>query len=144
MLNIRFYNSEIGFLPKATTKLRGWLNAVAKHEGQQIKEINYIFCSDEYLYKMNLQFLGHDDYTDVITFENTNKADFIEGEVYISYHRIKENAKKYNLLIVNELHRVMVHGLLHLLGYKDKTPANKKEMTTKEDFYLNLRVEFNL
>ena len=102
-----------------------------------MKGLHYIFCTDEYLLKINQRFLKHDYYTDIITFDlsETNK---IYGEVYISVDRLKENAAKYNTSSSDELHRLLFHGAIHLCGYKDKTVKEKRVMTEKEDVYLKL------
>src|SRR6185312_7511210 len=107
--------------------------------GFKLKELNYIFCSDSYLLQINQQYLDHDTYTDIVTFDNSDIAKTITGDIFISIDRIRENASKFGVTEANEVHRVIIHGALHLLGYKDKSPADKKKMTLKEDFYLNKR-----
>lgn len=102
-------------------------------------ELNYIFCTDPYLHNINRRFLKHDTYTDIITFDNSTVQDFIEADIYISLDRVRENARKFNVTFDEELHRVMVHGLLHLAGYGDKSPSEKVLMKKKEDAYLSLR-----
>ena len=104
-----------------------------------MEELNIILCSDEYLYKMNVQYLQHKTYTDIITFDQGTTQKVINGELYISLDRVRDNAKTLNISLKDELHRVMVHGLLHLCGYGDKNPAAKKKMTSKEDYYLGKR-----
>ncbi|MGZ3836667.1 MAG: rRNA maturation RNase YbeY, partial [Mucilaginibacter sp.] len=104
-----------------------------------LKELNYIFCSDQYLLQINQQYLDHDTYTDIVTFDNSDIAKVIVGDIFISIDRIRENAAKFNTGEVNELHRVIIHGALHLLGYTDKKADSKKTMTAKEDHYLSLR-----
>jgi len=99
--------------------------------------LNYIFCSDTYLHKINLEYLKHDTLTDIITFDYSEKKQ-ISGDIFISIDRIKENALKFNQSTDIELNRVLIHGVLHLLGYKDKTPKEKETMRAKEDFYLTL------
>ena len=101
-------------------------------------DINYIFCSDNYLHQINFQYLDHDTFTDIITFDQSDK-DQIEGDIFISIDRVHENANERNISFVNELHRVMIHGILHLLGYNDKTPKEKQLMREKEDECLSLR-----
>jgi len=97
--------------------------------------LNIILCNDEYLHKLNLSFLNHDTLTDIITFDYT-ESDIISGDIFISISRIKENANKYSLAIKEELHRVTIHGILHLCGYGDKTKREKEIMTSKENEYL--------
>ncbi len=104
-------------------------------ESKKLVTLTYIFCSDEYLLQINQQYLQHDYYTDVITFPYSNTE--IEGDIFISIDRIRDNAQSLNIPEKTELHRVMVHGLLHLIGYDDKTPELKKLMQEKENFYLN-------
>jgi probable rRNA maturation factor len=108
-------------------------------EGATIQEINYIFCSDSYLLSLNQGFLKHNTFTDIITFDNSEDPSSLEGEIYISIERVKENAKKYNVPIEDELSRVMIHGVLHLLGFKDKKPTEKALMRKKEEACLSLR-----
>lgn len=113
-----------------------WLAQVIQSEDYKLTELNYVFCSDEHLHEMNVQYLQHDTLTDVITFDNSDNESHIEGDIFISVPRIEENAEKFGVLFLEELKRVMVHGLLHLLGYGDKTEEEKLVMREKEDFYL--------
>ena len=113
-----------------------WLSNVIKEEGKEIGELVYVLCKDEYLLEKNIQFLNHDTLTDVITFDYCEN-DLINGDILISTDRVKENAKTYKVNYLTELHRVMVHGLLHLLGYKDKKEKDAKTMREKENYYLN-------
>ena len=122
-------------------KLKVWLADFIAKEGYKIDHINYIFCSDKYLISLNKKYLDHDTYTDIITFDYSEKKKFIYGEIYISVERVKANAKKYKVAFLNELHRVMIHGVLHLLGYDDKTSKQKSEMRDKEDYYLS-KIDF--
>ncbi len=104
---------------------------------QKIKgDITFVFCSDDYLLKLNKDYLQHDYFTDIITFDYCEK-NIISGDIFISIDRIKENARQYNVTFENELQRVMIHGVLHLVGYKDKSEEEKKIMREKENFYLN-------
>jgi rRNA maturation RNase YbeY len=109
-------------------------------EGCAPEEINYIFCSDEYLFKLNNAYLKHKTYTDIITFQYSWPPQLIRSDIYISVERVRENAKLYNTSFLNELYRVMFHGALHLCGYKDKTKRDMIQMRSKENFYLNLYV----
>ena len=113
-----------------------WLSNVIKEEGKKIGELVYVLCKDEYLLEKNIQFLNHDTLTDVITFDYCEN-DLINGDILISTDRVEENAKTYEVNYLTELHRVMVHGLLHLLGYKDKKKKDAKTMREKENYYLN-------
>jgi rRNA maturation RNase YbeY len=138
MQNITFNFEDVSPFLKNRGNLRLWLNAAAKREKQKIGAVNYIFCSDKHLLSINKQYLNHNYFTDVITFQYDD-SEGVSGDIFISYDRIKENAKEFNQSISNELHRVMLHGLLHLLGYKDKNTEQQKVMKSKEDFYLSLR-----
>ena len=136
---IQFFEEDITYKLKKKTAVKRWITETILAEGFKLSELTYIFCSDEYLLQINRQYLNHDTYTDIITFDNAEEKGLIVGDIFISIDRIRENAIKYAISEADELHRVIIHGALHLLGYKDKTPADKKKMTLKEDFYLNLR-----
>lgn len=133
---IHFFTEEISFTLKNKTIIRNWLRETISAEGYVLEELNFIFCSDEYLLGINQQYLDHDTYTDVITFDNSEAAKTIVGDIFISIDRIKENAKEFKHDFMDELCRVMAHGTLHLLGYPDKGKVAKKIMTEKEDLYL--------
>ena len=133
------FNSETSFTLNNQNKLVKWIGDVVSSEGFQVGEINYIFCDDSYLNKINQEFLNHDTFTDVISFDYTLGKE-IGGDIFISIERVLENAEKFNEVFENELHRVMIHGILHFIGYKDKTKKDKTLMRTKEDekiFILN-------
>ncbi len=131
---INFFIEEIDhFLLKQKQKHKDWLIKIADNEGFSISALNYIFSNDDYLLKINQDFLQHDTYTDIITFDNSSLKGKIDGEIYISVDRIKENAQIQQIGFDLELHRVMAHGLLHLCGYKDKSEADIKKMREKED-----------
>ena len=137
MADIYFHNEEINFVLPQKKKIRQWIINASKQEGKTPGAINVIFTSDSYLYGLNVKHLDHDTYTDIITFDYTSDNE-ISGDIFISIDRVKENAKELMIPINNELHRVIIHGVLHLIGYKDKTPQQKKIMTAKEDYYLSL------
>ena len=120
---------------------RKWLQNVAESENAKLTNLSYIFCSDDYLHKVNLEYLNHDTLTDVITFPYSEHPLPIESDIFISIDRCKANAETYNIKAINEVHRVMVHGLLHLLGFDDKSKKQKRVMSAKEDYYLSLRPE---
>ena len=126
------FNSETSFTLKNQKKLVKWIGDVVSSEGFQVGEINYIFCDDSYLNKINQEFLNHDTFTDVISFDFTLGKE-VGGDIFISIERVIENAEKFNEVFENELHRVMIHGILHFMGYKDKTKKEKTLMRTKED-----------
>jgi probable rRNA maturation factor len=137
---ISFVTEEIKFVLKNKTKHKAWLAQVAAAEKFKIDELNYIFCSDEYLHRINLEYLEHDTYTDIITFDNSEDpaSKQIEGDIFISIDRVKDNAVKYGVETEVELHRVMAHGLLHLMGYKDKSKKQSETMRSKEEDAIRL------
>jgi rRNA maturation RNase YbeY len=135
-MELTFHSEEIDFELNNAAKIEEWLKKVIKNENWILAELAYVFCSDAYLYQMNIDHLQHDTYTDVITFQYNEE--FVEGDIFISVERTTENAKTFGVASSHELHRVMVHGLLHLMGYKDKAPADKTLMTEKENEYLEL------
>ena len=107
-------------------------------ESAKVASIIYIFSDDEFIHQINKEYLRHNTYTDIITFD-LSEDDTLDGEIYISLERVKDNAQKFEAKYVDEIHRVMIHGVLHLLGYNDKTPSQQRKMKAKEDFYLSLR-----
>jgi rRNA maturation RNase YbeY len=111
---------------------------VIGEEKKKTGDISFIFCSDEYLLGINQQYLEHDYYTDIITFDDVS-GELISGDIFISVDRVRENAEIYGQSFSDELHRIIIHGVLHLLGYKDKEPDQKEIMTGKEDYYLSVR-----
>lgn len=133
---INFFTEEIDFKLKNKKHLRNWIEATIVAENCVLKEVNYIFCNDAYLLKINQEYLQHDTYTDIITFDNSEVKNEIVSDIFISVERVSENAQTYQITMLQELYRVMIHGALHLSGYKDKTPKDKKLMTEKENFYL--------
>jgi probable rRNA maturation factor len=137
---IHFFEEDITYNLKNKKALKKWLADTILAEGYRLISLTYVFCSDNYLLNINRQYLNHDTYTDIITFNNSEKQDIVEGEIYISIDRIRENALFFRHSQADELQRVMVHGVLHLTGYTDKTKPHKTKMTQKEDFYLNKRV----
>ncbi len=119
-------------------KVSGWIQQTIINEKQKAGQVFFLFTSDEHLLEMNRNFLNHDYYTDIITFDSSEEKEIISGELYISVDRVKENAKSMNVAFKKELLRVMVHGILHLCGYGDKTPGERKKMREKENLYLDL------
>ena len=136
-MGIHFYNagSTVSGLSQKK-RLREYLTNLFIIEGYKLASLDYIFCSDEFLLDINIQFLKHSDFTDVITFSYGSKKEPVEGEVYISIDRVKDNKNTLQTRYTIELHRVIFHGALHLCGYKDKTSTQKKHMREREDFYL--------
>lgn len=135
-LQIHFFTEDVSFNLKHKISLRKWLKDTVEAEGYKLKELNFVFCSDTYLLSINQQFLKHDTLTDIITFDNSDKFHVIVGDIFISLDRVRENALTFMASEENELHRVMVHGTLHLLGYPDKGKSAKSIMTSKENYYL--------
>jgi rRNA maturation RNase YbeY len=131
------FNFETDFKLQHETLLEEWICEVVKTHGFTVGEINYIFCDDAYLHNLNVTFLQHDTLTDIISFDNTI-GKLISGDVFISVERVADNAKEYSVSFDNELRRVMVHGVLHYIGYKDKTVSEKTKMTAAEDQALML------
>ncbi|MFC6103607.1 rRNA maturation RNase YbeY [Olivibacter domesticus] len=136
---INFFSEDIVFTLKNKIAIREWIKNTIHAEGFKTGEISFILCSDEYLLKINVEYLDHDTYTDIITFDNSEEQDVIAGDIFISLERIQENADKFKVLLQDELCRVIIHGILHLCGYADKTPNDKKLMTANENKYLALR-----
>ena len=130
---VNFFEESIRFSLKPKTVYKKWLKEIALAHGKKIGELNYIFCSDEYLYNINVEYLNHHTYTDIITFDNSEEEKLIEGDIFISIDRVKENATKLSTSFESELQRVISHGLLHLLGYKDKKEEEKQLMRTMEE-----------
>ena len=133
---INFFNEDIDFKLKGKNNFKAWLKKVAEKEGFKINDLKYIFCSDEYLHKINLEYLNHDTYTDIITFDNSEEEKVIEGDIFVSIERIRENSIILNTLLEEEIKRVIVHGLLHLCGYNDYSIEEKEEMRRFESEYL--------
>ena len=128
---INFY-SENDFELEGKPAYEDWLKRVISSEGKKTGEISFIFCNDEYLHKINLEYLDHDTYTDIISFDAT-VGKILGGDIFISTERVKENAGTFEVSFDRELQRVMVHGILHFAGYKDKTPGDKEIMRSKEE-----------
>ncbi len=135
---VNFFREDIKFNLPNKLKRKAWLNNIAKTEGFKIAELSYIFCSDEYLHKMNLDYLDHDTLTDIITFDNSEEEGIIEGDIFISVDRVRDNAKQLSLTEEIELSRVISHGLFHLMGYEDKTKTQSIEMRGKEEAAIEL------
>lgn len=135
---INFFEEEIKSSLSKKRITKQWLKQIAANRGYKIQDLNYIFCSDEYLLDINIQYLNHDTYTDIVTFDQSEYENEIEGDIYISIDRVKENSETLKTDYNQELLRVLAHGLLHLCGLKDKTELEKKEMRKEEDEALSL------
>lgn len=139
MSNINFFYEEVDFKLKQKASISHWIKKVIASESNvRISAINYIFCSDSFLQRINLDYLQHDALTDIITFNNSDNENELDADIYISIDRVQENSSRYKTTMENELHRVMVHGILHLLGYSDKSTSERKLMRKKEDESLTL------
>lgn len=139
---IKFHSDYAGFELENRPGYKNWLESVILHEGLSLGEITYIFCTDSSLLEINEEFLDHHDYTDIITFPLSEVANIIRGEIYISIDRVKENSIINKVSFNRELSRVLVHGVLHLAGYDDHTIKEKKIMRYKEDYYLDLLINY--
>lgn len=136
---VNFFVEDISFNLKQRINIRKWIKSCIDAEGFRLRELNFIFCSDDYLLVINQGYLKHDTFTDIITFDNSEEERHIVGDIFISVDRVGENAAQFKVSERDELHRVMIHGTLHLLGYPDKGKAAKTLMTTKENYYLDRR-----
>lgn len=140
---IRYFTEDISFIFKSKRACSKWIISVLHEEGilaiKKLSDISFIFCSDDYLLDLNRNFLSHDYYTDVITFDNSEQFSF-SGDIFISLDRVRENALVFNQTFIDELHRVMIHGILHLVGYDDISDLEQSIMRDKEDYYLAKRI----
>lgn len=135
---VRYYCEDIKLEFKNKLANNRWLKMVAGSEIKILGDISIIFCSDNYILDVNIRYLHHDYFTDVITFDYC-EGDKLSGDLFISIDSVRENAVEFGTEFDEELHRVIVHGLLHLIGYDDHTPEDQKQMRAKEDYYLSLR-----
>ncbi len=134
---ISFFSEDTNFVLSKKNSRKKWLREVAQKHNKQIGELNYVFCSDEYLWQINVDYLDHDTYTDIITFDNSEEEE-ISGDIFISVDRVKENAENFDASFNRELTRVLSHGLLHLIGFKDKSNEDAKLMRKQEDLAIQL------
>lgn len=136
-MSVTYFNEDVPFPKLKRRSTTNWIKETIRLEEKSIGDISFIFCSDDYLLEVNKKYLTHDYYTDIITFDYVEDG-MISGDIFISIDRVKENAKLFSTSLENELNRVLVHGVLHLLGYKDKIKKDKTLMTFKENYYLNM------
>lgn len=134
---IQFFSEGTSFILKNKNAIRSWLIKAISEENKKPWYINFIFCNDDYLLELNKIYLNHTTLTDILTFPFAEQPDIISGDIYISVERVEENAENFGEPKDNELRRVMIHGVLHLVGYKDKTSIERKKMREKEDYHLN-------
>ena len=135
---ISFFSEEIKFDLPQKLRRKSWLKKIAQSEDFKIGELNYIFCSDEYLYQINVDYLRHHTYTDIITFDNSEEEKVLEGDIFISIDRVRENALKHQQDETTELSRVISHGIFHLMGYKDKSQEESKAMKAREELAIKI------
>ena len=139
MAGVQFFNQDLSFKLPRPRKTKLWIHEVIRVEKKELTHLNYIFCSDAYLLSINEQYLKHKTLTDIITFDHSEGSGNIEGDIFISIERVMANAKALEIDFDEELHRVIIHGVLHLIGYGDKSPRQKSAMRKKEDACLSLR-----
>lgn len=131
------FNYESDFILDQEDVFASWIENIVESENKILGEISYVFCDDDYLHNINVQYLNHDTLTDIISFDYT-EGDVISGDIFVSIERVKDNASDYNVPFVEELKRVLAHGVLHYCGYKDKSDADAKLMRSKEDEKIKL------
>jgi probable rRNA maturation factor len=136
---IEFFSEDIDFSLENPEQVSNWIADIIEDHDQELVNLTYVFCSDEYLHQMNVEYLDHDTLTDIITFDNADMEGTIEGDIFISVDRVRDNASTHGTSFHDELHRVIIHGVLHLLGFKDKTPEQEAAMRKLEDSSLSLR-----
>ncbi|MCF0075623.1 rRNA maturation RNase YbeY [Dyadobacter sp. CY261] len=133
---VSFFSEDVDFKVVNPLKTKKWIKNASISEGYELSQLNYIFCSDEYLLEINKEYLDHDYFTDIITFDNSEEDNQLEGDIYISVDRVRDNAATFHTDFDTEMRRVLIHGLLHLAGYGDSSEALKTAMRAKEDEYL--------
>lgn len=133
---INFHIQVPGFKLSGRREIKKWVTNVIIDHGKRPGQIDFIYCSDEYILGLNKKYLGHDYYTDILTFDYSEDENLVSGDIFISIDRLRENAKELEIPLQDELNRVMVHGILHLLGYGDRTKEERTLMRGKEDYYL--------
>jgi probable rRNA maturation factor len=141
---IHFFAEEIKFSLPQKKKTKNWINSIICSENKVLGNLNIIFCSDKYLHDLNIKYLNHDTLTDIITFDYAEMPDEISGDIFISIERVTENSKIFKNSFSSELNRVIAHGILHLIGYQDKTTKEARIIRQKEDYYLSLLPNFIL
>ena len=133
---INFFKENVSYIIRKKGNLRRWICKTIEDEGKAGGEISFIMCDDSFLSELNFRYLKHKTLTDILTFSSDDENGNLSGDIFISFPRVKENAVKFNQKTEDELHRVMIHGILHLIGYNDSSKHGKLEMTSKENFYL--------
>ncbi len=138
MSKINFFNEDIDFILENPEEINKWITQVIEDNSFTINQLNYIICSDNYLLEINRSYLSHDTLTDIITFDNSDEDNTVEADIFISLERVKENSEQLKTDITTEFNRVLIHGVLHLIGWNDKTQEDKAEMREKEEACLSL------
>jgi len=138
MSKINFFNEDIDFVLENPEEINNWITQVIEDNSFTINQLNYIICSDNYLLEINRSYLSHDTLTDIITFDNSDEDNTVEADIFISLERVKENSEQLKTDITTEFNRVLIHGVLHLIGWNDKTQEDKAEMREKEEACLSL------
>ncbi|MBC5774581.1 rRNA maturation RNase YbeY [Pontibacter sp. KCTC 32443] len=136
---IEFYSEDIAFSLSNPEQVSDWIASIIEQHDFELAGLTYIFCSDEYLHQINVEYLDHDTLTDIITFDNADEEGTVEGDIFVSIDRVRDNAQTLGIPFEDELHRVLIHGVLHLLGFKDKTEEQEAVMRKQEDSCLSLR-----
>lgn len=136
-MSINYFKEDVPFPDFKRRLISKWIKGIILSENKTVGDISFIFCSDSYLLEVNKKYLNHNYYTDIITFDYVEN-NFISGDIFISLDRVKDNAKVFSATFENELYRILIHGVLHLLGYNDKTKRDKELMTKKENYYINV------
>lgn len=139
---IYFFSEEVKFTLPNKGKIRGWIKEIILREKKELGNLNFIFCKDSYLNEINIKYLNHDTLTDIITFDLSEKPNQISGDIFISIERVIDNSKTFKSNISSELNRVISHGILHLIGYNDKSTKDALIIRKKEDYYLSLLPNF--
>jgi probable rRNA maturation factor len=136
---IEFISEDIEFELKNPNQVSEWITNIIESHDHELVNLTYVFCSDDYLHEINVEYLDHDTLTDIITFDNADEEGIVEGDIFVSIDRVRDNAKDLGTTFDDELHRVLIHGVLHLLGFKDKTEEQEALMRKQEDSSLSLR-----
>ena len=136
---IEFFSEDIAFELDNPDQVSDWIATVIAQHGRELSGLTYVFCSDDYLHQINVEYLDHDTLTDIITFDNADEEGVVESDIFVSIDRVKDNAQTLGIPFEDELHRVLIHGVLHLLGFKDKTDEQEALMRKQEDSCLSLR-----
>lgn len=138
-LPIEFFSEDIEFTLQNQEQVSEWIATVIEQHDWELANLTYVFCSDDYLHEINVEYLDHDTLTDIITFNNADEEGTVEGDIFISIDRVRDNSASLGTTFEDELHRVIIHGVLHLLGFKDKTKEQEELMRKEEDSSLSLR-----